>query len=90
MINIIIVIDYQLSTLLSILICQAFSISLLTVWLFLGFDVFIFLFFMKGKKKLASLVPPLIHDILLNEKRGIPLRIEVGVNYKLLHSVSLT
>ena len=38
-------------------------------------------FFMKGKKKLASLVPALIHDILLNEKRGIPLRIEVSVHY---------
>ena len=80
----------QFSTLLFILICSAVSISLLTVWLFLGFDVFIFLFFMKGKKKLSSLVPVLIHDILLNEKRGIPLRIEVSVNYKLLHSVSIT
>jgi len=35
---------------------------------------------MKGKTKLVPLVPVLIHDILLNEERGIPLKIEVSLS----------
>ena len=32
---------------------------------------------MKGKDKLVSIVPVLLHDIIVNVERGIPLRIEV-------------
>lgn len=36
------------------------------------------LFFIIGKTKLAPLVPALIHDFLLNDERGTPLRVEVS------------
>lgn len=42
------------------------------------------LFFIIGKTKLAPLVPALIHDFLLNDERGTPLRVEVSavnINY---------
>ena len=32
---------------------------------------------MKGKDKLVSIVPVLLHDIIMNVETGIPLRIEV-------------
>ena len=35
------------------------------------------LFHMKGKDKLVSVIPVLLHDIIVNVERGIPLRIEV-------------
>ena len=38
---------------------------------------YICLFPMKGKDKLVSIVPVLLHDIIVNVERGIPLRIEV-------------
>ena len=39
----------------------------------------IYFFIIIGKTKLAPLVPALIHDFLLNDERGTPLRVEVSV-----------